>query len=464
MAQNTLAFGYLCLVIISFSVQTDNMYSSFAKLILACSFLLGLLGSCADEIVTDFPLAFLSEEENLLFSDTSLCVGQPFSVRVRMTAGSNNLTQFAVFENESLLSPDRITIEGSSSWQGQNPIALIDGEQQALNYLITINPLSDSTETKFYFFRTVDEINQPAVASVGLDIGFPTVELLDEPNVISSDSTLFIGEDLKVRLQLTACWRDLENLEVLEDGMSLPDAQIEIRLAADSSVIGNQNPFPIRSADRSGSIYDIHIQPSAPLVDSLERIYTFRLNNTRGQVGLDTIRIRYIEPTPLDLTSPIPGALLINQAAGEGNGGLDLDTGDLVDSKSEEAEIQDEGIILTNNPETNWRRQISVVNPEDTEMRKVRDGFELSDFTFKEQLVNTFGTSITLDGDDNFSLDVNGNATVSDGTQGEEVSQQVDTGDIFILRRRGKYYVFQCIEIINEIGDNQDRYVFDILY
>lgn len=440
------------------------MYSSFIKLLIACSFLVGLFNACADEIITDFPLAFLSEEENLLFSDTSICVGQDFSVRVRMTAGSHNMTQFAIFENDRLMSPERIGIEGSSSWKNENPIVLEGGEQQALNYLITINPLSDSTETKFYFFRTIDEIDQPAVASVGLDIGFPTVALLDEPNVISTDSTLFIGEALNVRLQLNACWQDLENLEVLEDGLSLPDAQIEIKLAADSSVIGRGNPFPIRSADRGGSIYDIRIEPSEPLTDSLERIYTFRLNNARGQIGLDSIRIRHIEPTPLDLSSPISGALLINQAAGEGNGGLDLDTGESVDANSEEAEIQDEGIILTNNPQTNWRRRISVVDPEDTEMRQVRDGFSLSDFTFKEQLINVFSTSITLDGDDNFSPDDNGNPTVSDEVQDEEISQEVDIGDIFILRRRGKYYVFQCVDVIPVEDSNQDRYLFDILY
>jgi hypothetical protein len=439
------------------------MYSSFLKYSVSFGIFFCLLTACAEEIVTDFPSSTLSEEENLVFSDTSLCIGQPFTVRVRMNAGSSNLTKFEIYEDDVLMSADRIQIQGSSSFSGNNPIVLVDGEQQSINYLITIDPMVDIDTTRFYFFRAVDELNQPVVASVGLDIGFPGVKLLDVPNVISSDSVLFIGEDLRVRLQLDACWQDLESLEILEDGTALPDAQFEVRLAADSSFLGSGNPFNLQTSDRGGTIYDVTITPSQPLVDSTERLYTFRLLNTRGQVGSDSIVLRSIEPTPLELASPLAGVLLINQAAGEGNGGLDLDTGESVDATAPEAEIQDEGIVTTDNPERNWRRQISVVDPETTEMRKAQPGTRLSDFLFQEQLVVAYNRGLELEGGDS-NTDNSGNAASSDPEQDEEVSLPVSIGDVFIIRREGMYYAIECTDWINEIADNQDRYIFSVLY
>ncbi|MEM1328454.1 MAG: hypothetical protein AAGI23_21040 [Bacteroidota bacterium] len=437
------------------------MYSTFLKYSFGLIVPLFLLSACAEEIVTDFPSAEFSQEDGFVFSDTTLCVGQEFTVRVRMSAGSSNLVQFAIYENDTLLSPNEFTIEGSSSFNGENPITLTNEEQQFINFLIKINPDFPGVRNRSYFFRVVDELNQPVVASTNLFIGRPRITFLDVPNVISSDSVIFIGEDLKLRMQVEDCWNGLQTLEVFEDGNPLPSSQFEIKLAADSSSLSATNPFNIQSP--SGEIYDIKITPSPPLADSTSRRYFFRIRNSRDQIGTNGVTIRTIEPTPLQLSSPLAGVLLINQAAGEGNGGLDLDTGESVDAEDEDAEIQDEGIITTDNPERNWRRQISVVDPETTEMRKAQPDVQLSDFIFQEQLVVAYNRGRELEGSDN-NTDNSGNPASSDLEQGEEVSTPLSIGDVFIVRREGMYYAIACVDIINEIADDQDRYIFDILY
>ncbi|MEM8526197.1 MAG: hypothetical protein AAGG68_16270 [Bacteroidota bacterium] len=441
------------------------MYRSLFKW-LSFSIVVSLLfTTCAEEIELDFPFASLSRENGLVFKDSTLCVGQNFDVKLRINAGDSRMTQLEIYENAELMPTSRFFINGKTV--ASNPIPLEGGEQSSATFDIMVVPLEIDTFPNAYTFRVVDELNQPAAAGVTIDIGGPKVDFLEAPNRIATNASIFAGNLLQLRMELTDCWQELKELQIYEDGVLLPSNQVDIKSAIDSSSIASNNPIPFSGEDRRQFTYDITINPSAVVTDSTEVIYSFQLINDRDQITYDTLRILSIEPTLL--TENGLRGILFNQAlkldsTQTGIGGLDLDTGESVDADSSFAEIQDEGIKITLEDSLFWRQQISVVDTMSTQMRIARFLLEqtFESVEFKEQIIDIFNRSQLLAVEESFPTDQA--LPLSDSQQGERVSPFMKVGDVFVIRRGVNYYLIQCRGIEEDTNGNSDFYEFSIKY
>ncbi|MEM9885175.1 MAG: hypothetical protein AAF849_04725 [Bacteroidota bacterium] len=424
--------------------------------------------SCTKDIVTEFPGARFIQAENTLFQDTTLCLEQSFEVLVRMEAGLSKMLIFEIYEDEKLLPSDRFFIRKPDNISSANPRNLEGREQGELEYTINVeapifHPDSMVTDTVInYFFRTIDELNQPAVASLAIQYRLPQLNITtaQELTVIEEDTlvNLFLGEELSFQVELSDCWKDLEALSITEDGVLIPDSRLIINRIEEDTIITpitSSNPIAINDDVGGQVIYDIQIaQNTIAPADQSRTVYAFALSNVREQIGRDTFIVLNVEGKSLVLSTP-DTATLTNQADELLRGGLDLDTGEQVDiADTLMAEIEDEGIITAT---SKWRQQISVVNPEDSEMRQVR-GFTAADFTIVQQLERAFNQGEPLNGNDSSVF-----PEVSDPVTGENVSAPIEQGDTFIILRQGIYYFIECVQI-KDNTDNSDSYEFAILY
>ena len=160
----------------------------------------------------------------------------------------------------------------------------------------------------------------------------------------------------------------------------------------------------------------------------------------------------------------VTGALL-NQGGDTGTGGLDLDEGISTGTTTgnfELAEIEDEGINLNLSADENWRRQISSING--TEIRTpdfsaLPETFSFENVNSKAEIEAAFEGGLALMGSDDIPL----NAT-TDNEAGEEVSEPVEEGDIFLVKRDDRYYIIIAREVVTTDNNNEDFYSFDIKY
>lgn len=451
--------------------QYKNIFPFFLQwAVLALVFNVLLNASCSKDIITEFPSARLIQAENTLFQDTTLCIEQSFEVVVRMEAGLSKLVEFEIYEDETLMPSNRILIVKQDSVFSSNPRILTGNDQGELEYRISItapifHPDSMVTDTVInYFFRTVDDLKQPSVASIAIQYRFPQMTFDDLPDevVIDRDTlvNLFTGESLDFQIELSDCWKNLEDFSIREDGALVAESRLRIDRVEADTVVGTvtaANPLSIVDEDSERVIYNISIAPAdvAP-IDQSRTIYSFLLTNVNGQVGVDTITVLNTEGSALVLSVP-DTAMLTNQADTIFlRGGLDLDTREEVSlADTAMAELEDEGIILSTR---RWRRQISVVHPDDSELRQIR-GFTAADFKIQEQLIRAFDRGSSLGGDDDFD-----SSEVSDKETGEQVSDEIQQGDTFILLRDGIYYFIECTDINPRDGENTDTYEFAVFY
>ncbi|MEL6942588.1 MAG: hypothetical protein AAFO82_07960 [Bacteroidota bacterium] len=274
----------------------------------------------------------------------------------------------------------------------------------------------------------------------------PTIALVSEAGFIASDSDIDLGQPLKFKVSTTKGDADLRILTVFEDGSALPLDRISL----------SANPALFVGASKEGETFEIEVTSA-----DKEGVYTyaFEVEDEDGKVATTSVVLNVVNPlTPLEQT--ITGALL-NQGGPAGTGGLDLDDGSGTGSSADEAEIQDEGINLDLSASTNWRQQISGANDAEVlfidDLGKVAEGLTFDAIEFKEQITDAFAIGAELDGDDS-------NCNCSDSTNGEKVSQPVQEGDIFAIKRGDRTYLILCTKVNVTDSGNDDSYEFSIKY
>jgi len=274
----------------------------------------------------------------------------------------------------------------------------------------------------------------------------PSIALVDEAGFIASDSDIDLGQPLKFKVSVSKGSADLKTLTVFEDGSTIPLDRISL----------SANPALFVGGNKGGQTLEIEVTP-----DSKEGIYTyaFEAEDEDGKVATTAVVVTTVIPfTAIEKT--ITGALL-NQGGAAGTGGLDLDEGTGTGSNDEAAEIQDEGIDLDKTAATNWRQQISGANDAEVlfidDLGKVVEGLTFDDVIYKEQIADAFAIGAELDGDDS-------NCNCSDATNGEKVSNPVQEGDIFAIKRGDVTYLILCTKVNIVNPGNTDSYEFSIKY
>ncbi|MEM9886738.1 MAG: hypothetical protein AAF849_12670 [Bacteroidota bacterium] len=279
----------------------------------------------------------------------------------------------------------------------------------------------------------------------------PGITLSSGAGLVSGDAVINVGESFKVEVVLSPGSSDLNTLTIFEDGSTINLARLE--------GVG-ANPALLLGANKQGTTIEVEILPDASATEEAFYSYEFRVADDEGETNSVFITIETDIPFT-NIETTIEDALF-NQAGPGGTGGIDLDTGMSTGSNDGEAELQDEGI--NNGASTvaaNWRRQISGANGAEVvfvdDLGKVVEGLTFDNVEFVEQITAAFDAGIALDGDDS-------DCDCSDTTDDEEVSQPVNTDDIFAVRRDGRTYLVQVTAVNVTENDNNDSYQLTIKY
>ncbi len=275
----------------------------------------------------------------------------------------------------------------------------------------------------------------------------PQASLVAESGVISDNAEVAPSAPFVVKLRTTPGSNQIKAISVLEEGVKLPTARFTVK--ENGQALTTQNPLLVLGTSKGGSVYEITV--TAHTGESTKR-YTFEVtddNNLTDQVSVD-ITTKVIELT---------GKLLLNQAGPEGQGGLDLDTGNSVEGEDptvasyKEAEINDEGINTDLALDKNWRQRISAVEDNKASIRYPGSGlpenFDYAGVTTYEQAKAAYDSGKAF--------------TAPDPRGGsEKVSDVVKVGDVFLVKRESNYYVLKVTKINVTAADNKDSYEFSI--
>lgn len=256
----------------------------------------------------------------------------------------------------------------------------------------------------------------------------PFLQFLDESNAIIADTEVTAGAVFRVKLDVQKGDNPLESLTIREDGTLVPTARLEFN----SGFTTVQNPYLVTGTDVDGFEIIIDIEAHSDGV----RTYSFIAEDQAGETDEISIDITIgASGEPIDDTFTM---ILLNNADGPSEGGLDLDVPEAVSSSSDNAEIRDMGIDLNQPIASNWRQRIEPVNGAVLAV-VTSAGYNFADIETKGQVVALFD-------------------------EGEEVdmSSVVATGDAFVVRKDNDYFLLEVTEIILTSDDNNDYYQFDI--
>lgn len=289
----------------------------------------------------------------------------------------------------------------------------------------------------------------------------PEIVLNAETGFVSGDVELLEGEAFSVKITVSPGDNPLSSLRLLVEGSSVPAASISdyvTKVTSNSEDITPQNPQAIDATRENGATYVYEMVPFGQLEDETVT-YTFEVTDKVQEKASVSFDITIVPPPGTPIEEEISGALL-NQAGPAGTGGLDLDAGTGTGSSNAEAEIQDEGIDLNLSVANNWRQQIAGVNGTTLrapDLTKLPENFSFENVTIKEQIKEAYDTGLALTGSD-------APCNCTDATSGETVSEKVEVGDMFIVKKGDVYYMIIARAVNVTSNDNDDSYSFDIKY
>jgi hypothetical protein len=259
----------------------------------------------------------------------------------------------------------------------------------------------------------------------------PFLQFLDESGAIVSDTTLEPGGVFRVKLDLQTGDNPLKSVDIREDGDLVPTTRLELN----SGFTTPQNPYLITGSDVDG--FELIIDIEAHDAEGV-RTYTFRVEDEVGEtdeISLDVEVMMEEVRTPIDTTTTM---ILVNNADGQLQGGLDLDVPETVSANSNMAELRDLGIDLDMPTSSNWIRQIQTRNGAMLVMLDTAD-VNFSEVSFKEEV----------------------KALYDNGTE-ENVTTVLSMDDVFVVKRDNDYFLLVVTEVVVTSDDNNDYYQFDI--
>ncbi len=387
---------------------------------------------------------------------TELAAAETFSVRLRTMAGDNDLAALNVLEDGVRIDANRIvsqSVEGIEFNPPQSRAGVPEAAKGSGVWELTVTAQSTMGTVVTYGFEIEDAAGNRDLVSLDIttfgDLG---VSLVPGADYVSEDTELDASAtSFTVRLAATRGTASLDELTVLEEGVAIAADRITI-----ADVVADGNPYALLDVDKNGFELDVEIQIANPGT----RNYTFQVSDTDGNAVEVSVAVG--SGTPV---TEINGVLL-NQAGEAGTGGVDLDTGDGTGSNDAAAELQDEGINENLPQDQNWRRQISGANNAEVrtpDLNVLPENFSFDNVKTQEEIVNAFDTGLALTGDDSA-------CNCTDNVSGEEVSEPVVAGDLFVVKRDDNYYLVRVDEV-NEVfiapdtpGNNDDNYELSIKF
>jgi hypothetical protein len=388
---------------------------------------LGTFNSCTKETPLDpvAPTIELISGTGYVSSDTELTAGQTFTVRLRAEAGSDNLQSLGIYENDVLITPDRIKINGASI-SGQ-AIPITGGDVSGFTWDIAIVAHSVEDIRDYRFTIQAGSGSSPRSVVIAVSTIPQTVfdlTLRSGTGCFSSDATVDPQTLIKIcPMGTRGSAGALQSLMVLEDNVAITDlSRLRFGIVS-NNFSANPMTLPSQMASAIDTVVYIKVHSSGT------KQYTIVLTDAAGNTKTQSLNISITpQGTPIASLSGV----LKNSAGPTGTGGLDLDNGTGTGSSSSSAEIRDMGTAA------NWVHQIAPITANGVTLKSV-SGVDFSSVAFVEDIISIYnsGTSISQ-------------------------SSSVSVGNVFAVLRGTTYYLIRVTAVNPTASDNDDSITFDI--
>ncbi len=390
--------------------------------------------SCGEDDTFVIPPSIeLLSEAGFLSGDATIG-DENIIVKISASAGDNPMQAIDFQQDGARMDASRLTIDGAAAASGA---PLLSGDDKnALTWEVEITPHADGVAD--YTFVASDESGETSSVTITITIE-KTPPTLTAPNGItdlSASPSMLTSISLE---GMNPSGEALSRLSVWEGGVEATGAD-RFFFGDNSSSIEFEGGIDLEEADQSGFTKSLFIRTNATLgtVDN----YTIQLTDINGQEANLDITVE-AKGTALEFTA---NGVLLNASGPQGQGGLDLDTGNgNINSTSMDAEIKDEGIDLGMPDAVNWKQQISGANGSVIallEPGNFPEGFDFDALSTKEEVRAAYDASTAI-------------AAASD---------KVTTGDIFGVYNAtaDRYYLIRVANVMLTTDDNKDEYTFDI--
>lgn len=401
--------------------------------------LLGLfftISSCTDDNnpIINPPLGpeirFVSEA-GFLSSDAQLLPDETFRVKISATQGDNPLKDLTIREDGVTLpsgnDPDDRVISIIDTNTGDdvtnNPLLVLGTSTGGTTWEITI-VAHKVLEEHSYEFTINDSDGNTDVISLNINVfGELSIELIEEASFVSGNATIAGAGDFSVKVNASRGATQIASIAVTSN-----DALIDAADLTFGTEVFASNPLVLTGTATDGFEEIITINSQEKGTET----YTIEIKDEDGNsqtVTFDlTVMLEYI-------------AVIVNNADGPNEGGLDLDTGETVPRNSPDAEVRDKGIDINLSVPTNWIQEIVAVN--EAEIRTPdftqTENFSYAAATSREIIMGAYDSGIALaDGD------------------------KVEEGDLFLVKRGNDFFLMSAKQVIIKTTDNTDFYEFDV--
>ncbi len=403
--------------------------NGWLKSIFLFTFGMFILASCGDDTDTDEGspnVAFLANSGD----DIRVSPKETFVVRVDASKGDSEMNSLAIQEAGSNIAAERLFINGVGA--NANPILLFNDERTSFTHDITIEAHEDvSTKVYSIVVTGADGKTKSISLNVNTDAA-PPVITTNQPSAWS----VGVGANVSIPFSVEKGSGVLKSISVYENDELISDAT-RLQFAGEDFT---DNPNAIAESMQDG------------FTD--QNIVIRNLNKVGANVYKISITDEYDNVASKDFTITVGTAVevimgsLLNQSGPQGQGGLDLTTGESVGSS--DGHIKDEGNVATTSQE--WKKQISGANGSVMKYivpgtNGISEDFGFGSIALKEDMVSVFEAGVDFTA-------MNGN--------GEMVSDVVNVGDLYVIKNSDEYFIIEIADIIETTNDNTDKYEINI--
>jgi len=374
------------------------------------------------------PSVSLIADTGFLTGDATLSGGEVFKVRLQAFTGDSPLNTISVRENGTAISHtlDRILFNGADD--DANPKLLFGADKDGFTWDIEVTAQADGVST--YEFIVTDEAGNNDAVSINITIeNLPlTIVQVGGASIINTMASNLVN----VMIDVQKGSSPLNNISVYEDGVLISD--LDRLKFKDIFTDFTGNPMPFTGDDKDGFMDNIYIR--ANTVDG-SYMYTVEVTDESGAIA--SIDLTFISgQTALDNEFM---AILVSNADGQNDGGLDLDAGISVPADSVAAEIRDLGIDLSQQTDKNWIQKIEAVN--NATLRSfdptMIENFDFDNVNSKEAIIGIYDNSTEL-----------------------SQSDVVNVDDIFAVKRGDDHFLLKVTKVEVTAADNNDFYEFSV--
>ena len=417
-----------------FNLFSLNKISSLSLLIIV------LLFSACEEDTTDpgpglDPTISLVSGPNYVSSDVTATPGDTLTFRVRVDVGDHQLNAITILEDGSTLpaTQQRIIYPhiSENASDANNPQAILGLDKDGLDWDIrVIMPTIDGNVN--YTFRVADTQNNSDEISVNVQLAAtpPTLSIFGGSSTQAAPGGLFT-----VVIDVNPGSSQLEKLTIKEEGNNVAADRLRYNSALSTAQFAD-NPLTLLGSLKDGIDNDtIYIRAG---MDDGVSTYTIIIEDEVGEeISFD---LTVLIGTPIDESYM---AILVANADGDTSqlGGLDLDLGVAVKSRSMDAEIVDMGIDTDKVAAENWIQKIKPVNGT---ILRVLEGTALENFDYDAIITKEAIKSL-----------------YEEATEVSE-SDIVAVDDVFLVFKEDDYFLMVVRNVVVTPTDNTDYYEFDV--